>query len=109
MRGILGSMASEPPARDPRSRRERPNPRSAGKAWDVPVAPEREHPTLDASAAEWDVSGPVGWPDRAIARIAAGQRALITRAQLVELGAGLSAIEHALKRGRLHRVHQGIY
>jgi very-short-patch-repair endonuclease len=51
----------------------------------------------------------VGWPDRAIAGIGATQRALITRAQLSDLGLGPSAIEHALRRGRLHRVHQGIY
>jgi very-short-patch-repair endonuclease len=102
-------MASEPAPRDPGSRRKRPNRRSAGRPRDVPVAPERDRPTLDATGADWDVSGPVGWPDRAIAQVAASQRALITRAQLVELGVGLSAIEHALKRGRLHRIHQGIY
>jgi very-short-patch-repair endonuclease len=37
------------------------------------------------------------------------QRALITRGQLSGLGLGPSAIEHALRRGRLHRVHQGLY
>jgi hypothetical protein len=31
-----------------------------------------------------------------------------TRAQLTDLGLGPSAIEHALKRGRLHRIHQGV-
>jgi Transcriptional regulator, AbiEi antitoxin len=51
----------------------------------------------------------VGWPDRAIAGIGATQRALITRAQLSDLGLGPSAIEHALRRGRLHRIHQGLY
>jgi very-short-patch-repair endonuclease len=51
----------------------------------------------------------VGWPDRAIAGIGAKQRALITRAQLSDLGLGPGAIEHALRRGRLHRVHQGVY
>jgi very-short-patch-repair endonuclease len=51
----------------------------------------------------------VGWPDRAIAGIGATQRALITRVQLAGLGLGPSAIEHALRRGRLHRIHQGLY
>ncbi|HET7051660.1 MAG TPA: type IV toxin-antitoxin system AbiEi family antitoxin domain-containing protein, partial [Solirubrobacteraceae bacterium] len=51
----------------------------------------------------------MGWPDRAIAGIGATQRALITRAQLTGLGLGPSAIEHALRRGRLHRMHQGLY
>jgi hypothetical protein len=58
---------------------------------------------------DWGVSIPVGWPDQAIAQIAARQRALITRAQLRALGLRPSAIEHAVARGRVHRIHQGIY
>jgi predicted transcriptional regulator of viral defense system len=51
----------------------------------------------------------IGWPDRAIAAIAARQQALITRGQLVGLGVGRGAIENALARGRLHRIHRGVY
>jgi very-short-patch-repair endonuclease len=91
------------------SRRKRPNRIGPEAAWDVPVLGEREHPAAGASGIGWDVSVPVGWPDRAIARIGATQRALITRAQLSDLGLGPSAIEHALKRGRLHRIHRGLY
>jgi very-short-patch-repair endonuclease len=100
--GILGSMA-------PGSRRKRPSRIGPEAAWDVPVLGERERPAANASEIGWDVSVTVGWPDRAIARIAATQRALITRVQLSDLGLGPSAIEHALKRGRLHRIHQGLY
>ena len=37
------------------------------------------------------------------------QRALVTRRQLLALGIESSMISRALRRGRLHRVHQGIY
>jgi very-short-patch-repair endonuclease len=50
-----------------------------------------------------------GWPDRAIARLAANQHALVTRSQLVGLGIGSGAVEHALARGRLHQMHRGVY
>ena len=50
-----------------------------------------------------------GWPEREIAQIAARQRALVTRAQLSELGLGRNAIEYALARGRLHRRHHAVY
>jgi very-short-patch-repair endonuclease len=50
-----------------------------------------------------------GWPDRAIAEIAGRQRTMITRRQLLALGVSSTAVEHALRRGRLHRVHQGVY
>lgn len=90
-------------------RRKRPAGALPGGAWDVPVLGERERPAPDSERVGWDVSVPVGWPDRAIAQIGAAQRALITRGQLKELDLGPSAIEHALARGRLHRVHQGVY
>jgi very-short-patch-repair endonuclease len=47
--------------------------------------------------------------DRAIARIAGRQRGLVTRAQLAEAGLGRGAIAHRVSRGRLHRVHRGVY
>lgn len=50
-----------------------------------------------------------GWPEREIGQIAARQRALVTRAQLSELGLGRNAIEYALARGRLHRRHHAVY
>ncbi len=48
-------------------------------------------------------------PDARIARIAAGQRGVVTFEQL--LGAGLSrrAVEHRVARGRLHRLFRGAY
>ena len=56
-----------------------------------------------------DVCTTFGQADAAISRIAARQRALVTRAQLKELGIGRRAIDHAIARGRLARIHQGIY
>ena len=50
-----------------------------------------------------------GWPDRAIAAIAGRQRCVINRAQLLALGISPSAIKRAVARGRLHRIHRGVY
>jgi very-short-patch-repair endonuclease len=47
--------------------------------------------------------------DRAIAAIAAEEHGLITLEQLRDLGLGNSAIKHWLARGRLYRVHRGVY
>jgi very-short-patch-repair endonuclease len=47
--------------------------------------------------------------DARIAALAARQHGLVTRGQLVELGLGTSAIDERAKRGRLHRVHRGVY
>ena len=47
--------------------------------------------------------------DAAVAAIAAGQHGVITRAQLVAGGLGRRAIEHRIARGRLHRLHRGVY
>jgi very-short-patch-repair endonuclease len=47
--------------------------------------------------------------DGAIAELAERQYGVVTRRQLHELGFGRGAIELALARGRLHRVHAGVY
>jgi very-short-patch-repair endonuclease len=47
--------------------------------------------------------------DAAIARIAARQYGVVTRAQLVTAGLGRGAIEHRVSERRLHRVHRGVY
>jgi very-short-patch-repair endonuclease len=44
-----------------------------------------------------------------VAAIAATQHGVVTRAQLREAGLGDKGIAGWLKRGRLHRVHQGVY
>jgi len=49
------------------------------------------------------------WPDRAIGDLAARQYANITRRQLLELGVSTDAIDRAVRRGRLYRVHRGVY
>jgi very-short-patch-repair endonuclease len=47
--------------------------------------------------------------DAVVARLAARQHGVVTRAQLVGLGLGTSAIDERVQRGRLHRVHRGVY
>ncbi|MDX6675613.1 MAG: hypothetical protein QOH11_3031 [Solirubrobacteraceae bacterium] len=47
--------------------------------------------------------------DAAIARIAARQYGVVTRAQLVAAGLGRGSIEHRVAERRLHRVHRGVY
>jgi very-short-patch-repair endonuclease len=47
--------------------------------------------------------------DAAVARIAAAQHGVVSRAQLVAVGLGRSAIAHRLSNARLHRVHRGVY
>ena len=56
-----------------------------------------------------DVFGGFGWPDRQVGELAGAQRSLITRRQLLTLGVSSDMVGRALQRGRLHRMHQGIY
>jgi hypothetical protein len=47
--------------------------------------------------------------DAGIARLAARQHGNVTRAQLLEVGLTDEAIAHRVRRGRLHRVHRGVF
>jgi predicted transcriptional regulator of viral defense system len=47
--------------------------------------------------------------DAAIARLAASQHGVVSRAQLRELGLADSAISARCARGLLHRIHSGVY
>jgi Protein of unknown function (DUF559)/Transcriptional regulator, AbiEi antitoxin len=47
--------------------------------------------------------------DRRVAEIATRQRGLISSEQLLALGLGYDGIEDWVRRGRLHRVHRGVY
>ncbi len=47
--------------------------------------------------------------DRAVARIAGGQRTLVTTAQLAECGVGRDAIAYRVGSGRFHVVFQSVY
>lgn len=49
------------------------------------------------------------WPDRAIAELAARQQTMVSRRQLLALGIRPRTIDDALARGRLFRVHRGVY
>jgi very-short-patch-repair endonuclease len=41
--------------------------------------------------------------------LAATQHGVVTRGQLLDLGLGSRAIEHRIRRGKLHPVHRGVY
>jgi predicted transcriptional regulator of viral defense system len=47
--------------------------------------------------------------DALIARLAAQQHGVVTRAQLIRLGLSSRQIDHRLATGRLHRLHRGVY
>jgi hypothetical protein len=47
--------------------------------------------------------------DRLIAELAKRQHGCVAHWQLRPMGIGRGAIEHRLKRGRLHRIHHGVY
>jgi very-short-patch-repair endonuclease len=46
---------------------------------------------------------------RAVHAIARGQAGIVARAQLLTAGVGRGAIDRALRSGRLHRIHKGVY
>ena len=52
--------------------------------------------------------GVLGVEER-IERLSTGQHGLVTRRQLVELGLSSDAIKHRIARGRLRRLHRGVY
>ena len=41
--------------------------------------------------------------------LAAKQHGVVTRGQLLDLGLGSRAIDHRIRRGKLHPVHRGVY
>lgn len=49
------------------------------------------------------------WPDRPIAELAARQQTMVSRRQLLALGIRPRTIDEAIARGRLFRVHRGVY
>jgi very-short-patch-repair endonuclease len=48
-------------------------------------------------------------PERAIAEVAAKQRGVITRLQLLELGLTRTTVDNWVKHSRLHPVHRGVF
>jgi very-short-patch-repair endonuclease/predicted transcriptional regulator of viral defense system len=47
--------------------------------------------------------------DLGIARMAGAQHGVVRRRQLLAFGLSVAAIEHRVRAGRLHRIHQGVY
>ncbi|HEV7177423.1 MAG TPA: type IV toxin-antitoxin system AbiEi family antitoxin domain-containing protein [Solirubrobacteraceae bacterium] len=95
-------MASEPSGKGP-------NRRVTDAARVFSTGERGKGPTDLSGAPDWVFFEGAGWPDREIARLAAEQRAVVTRRQLLALGVEPGMIDRALARGRLHRVHQGVY
>jgi very-short-patch-repair endonuclease len=93
----------------PKSHGQRPGRGDLEVEWGIDHVGDGEHPRARRDGLARDVDHAMGWPDREIGRLAAGQQALITRAQLIGLGVGRGAIQHALSRGRLHLMHRGVY
>jgi predicted transcriptional regulator of viral defense system len=61
---------------------------------------------------ETDAYGPKGARpprDQAIAALAEAQHAVVALSQLEALGLGARGVSHRVQRGRLHRVHRGVY
>jgi very-short-patch-repair endonuclease len=52
--------------------------------------------------------GPPAW-DAAIAALGASQHGVVSRRQLLEAGLSSKAVDHRVRRARLHRVHPGVY
>ena len=102
-------MAPESRGKRPETRGQRPDRQASEIARDVDRAERGEHPGLSGERIERDVFGLEGWPDRRIAQVAAAQRTVISRRQLVTLGIGSDMIDRALARGRLHHMHRGVY
>jgi very-short-patch-repair endonuclease len=65
-------------------------------------------PKLRARRDEGDGCG-VGNADQVIAGLAARQRGIVTRPQLIGAGIERGAIKRRLRAGRLHSVHRGVY
>jgi very-short-patch-repair endonuclease len=51
----------------------------------------------------------IGGVDQAIAQLAERQYGVVARAQLAALGLGADAIDHGLRRKRLHPLYRGVY
>jgi len=47
--------------------------------------------------------------DRRVAELARRQHGVVSRAQMLELGLGKSAVAEWVAKGRLHRLHRGVY
>ena len=45
----------------------------------------------------------------ALARLAARQHGVVSAAQLAEVGIGRTTVNRWMRRGRLHRLHRGVY
>ena len=69
----------------------------------------REHRTRPGGDLDSGVDGGRRQRELAVADLAARQRGVVTRAQLLEAGLTPHAIDHRLRSGRLHALHRGVY
>lgn len=69
----------------------------------------RQSATRQAGGGNWRVWVAAGAWDAAIAALAAKQRGVVARWQLLKMGMDSNAIQRRLRSGRLHQVHRGVY
>lgn len=91
-----------PPGSDRSQRRSARPPSGPG---DVLVAQPPQPPAPSDARAERDGAS----TDARLARLAAGQRGVVTRRQALAAGVGAGAIRDRLRRGALHPLHRGVY
>ena len=89
-----------PPGRFPSTR----SPRS--EEWTSAAPIGRSASTRSGEGDEWTVSAP---PDAVIAELARRQHGIVSYAQLLAAGLSEKAIRHRADRGRIARVHRGVY
>jgi very-short-patch-repair endonuclease len=69
----------------------------------------RKHRTKHRAGVECGFVGSSAHVDRIIGQLAANQRGVVSRRQLLESGVGSGAVDHRLATGRLHRIRRGVY
>ena len=74
--------------------------------WDAAIAVKNEAQHVTATSGPFRVELPL---DVEIAALADRQHGVVALRQLRELGLSARAVSHRAARGRLHRIHRGIY
>ena len=70
------------------------------------VARHAEGVGSESGHSVWKSSPP---PQLAVSELAQRQWGVLARAQLLSLGVSTAVVDAWVQRGRLHRVHQGVY
>jgi hypothetical protein len=74
--------------------------------WDAAIAVKNEAQHVDDTCGRFRVELPL---DVEIAALADRQHGVVALRQLLEFGLSARAVQHRTARGRLHRIHRGVY